>query len=369
MNTKKLFIIAAFLLVLVSGTLVIYNFFLKNSGSSPSPAPRENKSSKVAAISQEQVLAPVIDGAENKIKYYSAKNGYVFRSAFDGSGLETISDTNLDGLTKVSWSPDVTKVLTFFGKLVPPKQFSYDYKIKKAREFGPNIKWVAWSPDSQKIAYQFQTPDASSNNISVADPDGTNWRNVLQTRLQDLVVEWPTPDKLYIRSKPSGQELGFLFSIELSSGNLNKIFSDTYGFSLKWSPDGQKIIYQTTEQKGKSLKLFLANSDGSQPQPLPFATLAEKCAWSSDGANIFCAVPQNASENAAWPDDYFAGRLSIKDDVYLFDIKSQEKIKIISSSDDFSFDAIEPVVSPAKDYIFFINRKNGLLYSVKIDLK
>ncbi|OGZ33571.1 MAG: hypothetical protein A2Y98_01390 [Candidatus Portnoybacteria bacterium RBG_19FT_COMBO_36_7] len=369
MTKKKFFIIILVLFLLTSGALVVYNFFLKNGN-----APAENETGfpenelnlKITAISHEKVLAPAI-GEDNKtIKYYLEDSGRVSSLAFDGSNEESISGNSLPGLSEVIWSPDRKKVIGIFSTITPKKYF-YDYRTKKSILLNESIKSIAWAPSSEKIAYQYETSDGLYNNIGVADPDGTSWRAVFQTRLTDLVVAWPAADKICFFNKPSSQTAGSLFAIDPDSGAFTKILSDLYGLDIKWSPDGQKMVYQTTDQNGKNLKLYVAYSDGSQQKEMPVQTLAEKCAWSFDNQSIYCAVPQQFSQYAIWPDDYNFNRVSLIDDFYIINTASLAKTKIAGSDTAQSFDAQNLILAPGNDYLLFINRKNRLLYNIELD--
>ena len=371
MNAKKIFIIVIVLFLLTSGALVVYNFFLK---SKDAPAereatfPEEELNLKINPVSQEKAFAPCL-GEDNKtVKYYLEENGHVFSSAFDGSGLESLSENELPGLSEIIWSPDRKKVIGIF-QSITPKKYSYDYQTKKSVLLNEGIKSIDWAPSSQKIVYHYETADGQYNNISIANPDGSSWRAIFQTRLTDLVVRWPAPDKIYIFNKPSGQTKGSLFAIDSGSGSFSKILSDLYGLSAKWSPDGQRMIYQATEEKGKNLKLYAAYSDGSQQKELPLKTLAEKCVWSLDSQTLFCAVPVQLSEHAVWPDDYNLGRVAISDDFYIINASSLQKTKIAGSGTTQSFNAQNLILSPNGDYLFFLNKKDGLIYNIKLDLK
>lgn len=366
MTTKKIFIITLILFILTSGSLAVYNFFLKDKGE---PAPRDDEQNddlgrKPKPISKDKVFAPTIGQDDRTVKYYLQNSGRAFQSAFDGSGLNPVSTADLSGLTKIVWSPDKTKVISFFETQGTTKKYVYDYQTKISTLLNENIKTVSWSPDGQKIAYQFQIADGSAANISVANPDGSQWRNIFQTRLENLVVEWPAPTKISLRSRPSGLSAGFLFTLDPETQDFKKILSDINGLSSKWSLDSQKIIYSATDQKGKNLKLYVAQADGGNGSQLPTQTLVEKCVWSKDNRTVFCAVPQKISENAVWPDDYFLNRVAVKDDIYLIDTTNGEKTKIFESSAEYTFDVAEMLLSPMEDYLLFVNRSNGLLYSL-----
>jgi Tol biopolymer transport system component len=371
MPKKKIFFIFLGLFILASASLVIYNFVLKN-GDGPGKRSADllapDQPLKIKNINKERSFALAIGQDGQTIKYYLKDNGHVFTSQFNGSQPQPISSSDLSGLFKILWSPDGEKVIGFFNSQGPVKKYFYDYQTKENSLLSENIKSVAWSPDGEKIAYQYQSADGQFNNISLADPNGGNWRILFQTRLENLEIFWPSPDKIYVFNKPSGHTLSSLFAVDPDSGSLNKIISDQFGLAAKWSPDGQKMIYQKTEQKGKNLKLFVAQADGSQAQPLPVTTLVEKCVWSENSETVFCAVPQQLSESATWPDDYNLKRIGLKDDFYLIETTGQKEIKIAQSDDGQSFDASELVLSPQEDYLFFINRWDELIYRIDLVL-
>ena len=371
MKAKKIFIIVLVLFLLASGALVIYNFVIKKAGNAPAKRettfPETELSLKIKSISKEGAFALAI-GEDNKtIKYYLEKSGLVMSSAFDGSNLKSLSTNELPGLSEIIWSPDRKKVIGIFSSITPKKYF-YDFQTEKSVLLNESIKSIAWAPSSEKIVYHYETSDGQYDNISTANPDGSAWRAIFQTRLTDLVVKWPAADKIYIFNKPSGLSKGSLFAIDPILGNFSKILSDLYGLSPKWSPDGQKMIYQTTDQNGKNLKLYIAQADGSQQKEMPIKTLVEKCVWSSDNETLFCAVPQQLSEHAVWPDDYSLARVSVSDDFFIINTGSLQKTKIAGSDTSQSFDTQNLILSPSGDYLFFVNRKNDLIYNIKLEL-
>ncbi|MDD5589556.1 MAG: hypothetical protein PHQ47_00065 [Candidatus Portnoybacteria bacterium] len=360
---KKIFVALIIFFVLSSGSLLIYNFFFKEKTETKIEENKEK--AEIKAISEKQAFAPFLENGQ--VKYYLAQNGHVVQSKFDGTQKKEISTTDLKDLKKVAWSPDGKKVIGFYGETTGNgvKKSVFDYITKKSYPLDANIRSIAWSPDSKKIIYQY-SDNQGNNNISAANQDGSGWHNILQTRLGNLVVECPTPGKISLRSVPNSQTKGFLFVLEEKTENIVAVLDDLNGFSAKWSPDGQKILYQTTNAKGQDLKLFVADSQGQNSLQLPAITLVEKCAWSANSQKIFCAAPQNISDNATWPEDWLDGLVSVKDDLYELSADGKEKTKIVASDEARSFDVNEIIASPQGDYVLFTSRRDGLLWSVAI---
>ncbi|MBU2264959.1 hypothetical protein KJ784_02105 [Patescibacteria group bacterium] len=391
MNTTKLLIIAVALLVLVGGTFLVYNLFFKSSspgdGNEPTNAlpsasagatslPTSGNGSvnggqsgvaqKIRLVSQEPVLSPAIGEDGKTVKYYTRSNGRVLESDFIGNNLKEISSVTLNGLLKALWSPDKTKTIGVFSDNNAIKKYFYDYNNNQSALLNDQVGYVAWSPDSKRIAYQFIDQTNGQHNISVANPDGSSWKNIFKTRLDNLIVEWPSKEKISLRQPPSGLAQGILYAINSDTGDFNKILSDLFGLNVKWSPRADKILFSSTNDRGKNPQLFLTDASGTNLKNLKLTGLADKCVWSNDDRTIFCALPQEMSTSAVWPDDYYKGLVILADDFYKINLESDTKTKILGSSDEASFDAQELFLSPKEDYLFFVNKHDGLLYSLKI---
>jgi len=397
MNTKKILIIASILLVLSLGSLLVYNFFFKSTapggeteqgGSLPSASPGTGQTtggssflpgsganqsispgqtaSKIKAISKEPVLAPTIGEDGKTVKYFTRANGNVWESDFLGASLKKISSTTLNGLIKALWSPDKTKVIGFFSDNNQLKKYFYDYTNNQSSLLNEKMGSVAWSPDSKKIAYHFIDSATGQHNISVANPDGSGWANIFKTRLDNLIVEWPIKEKISLRQPPSGLAQGLLYALNSTTGDFSRALSDLFGLSVKWSPRADKILFSSTNDRGQNPGLSLTDGIGANAKDLKLSGLADKCVWASDDRTIFCALPQELSANAVWPDDYYKGLVILADDFYKINLETNAKTKILGSSDQVGFDAQELFLSPKEDYLFFVNKRDGLLWSLKI---
>lgn len=393
MNLKKIFIIALVLLFLLIGTLAVYNLFIKNPPSanptatgnlpadngqfpansvSPSPSNAANGANqnaaalKVKPISQAKVMGATLTEDGQGVKYFTLPNGYLYQSSFEGANVKAISNTNLSTLVKAIWSPDEGKIIGVFSENNKIRKYFYNYANNQSIILSDKVGYVAWSDDSHKIAYQFTDPTAGDSVISLANPDATGWQNIFKTRLDNLIVEWPAKEKISLRQAPSGLAQGILYVINPATGNFNKILSDTFGLSVKWSPRADKILLSYTDSRGRNPKLILTDEQGTQTKDLGLAGLADKCVWGQDDRTIYCALPQTISANAIWPDDYYKGLVILADDFYKINLETNAKTKIVGSTSETGYDAQDLFLSPKEDYLFFTNRRDGLLYRIKL---
>jgi hypothetical protein len=390
MNTKlkKILIIIIIILIIGLAGLLVYNFFLKpdrteeigtggefpeggESGTIPGPgeeglAPQPEQRTK--AISQEAVISPTLSSDKTQIVYYSRIDGTVWQSNFDGSNLKQISSGILDNLIDVIWAPDKGETINVFqDNLGNVSKYFYNFSTNKALPLNKYIQDINWSPESNKVAYQYHNEFTNDNNISTANPDGSGFSNILTTRMKDLIIEWPKGSELFLRERPSGLVQSSLYSLNTLSRSFAKVILEIYGFSIKWSPDGQKLLYSKTSSNGKNIKIFIANRNGSNEKSAKINTLAEKCVWSQDPRIIYCAIPKNITDANILPDDFYKGTFAANDEFWKIDIETSEKTKLLQG-DEVSeiYDAIDLFLSPEESYLFFINKVNGLLYSIKL---
>jgi Tol biopolymer transport system component len=183
-----------------------------------------------------------------------------------------------------------------------------------------------------------------------------------------MVLEWPTIDKISIHTKTSGLSDGLAIVINPSNGEFYRVLGGIFGLNIKWSPLGNLLLYSSTSIEGKNPNLYVTDQTGQNKQALGINSITEKCVFSQDNRALFCAVPQTVSENAVWPDDYYKGMTATSDNFYKINLETGEKGLVFQPGEnDKSYDAIDPFLSPKEDYLFFINRKDGMLYSLKIE--
>ena len=395
MNTKlkKFLIIIIIILILVLAGLLVYKFVIKKggggegqpSGQFPSGgAGQEGQGAggaggaggqvgpqaeqKIKAISQEAVYSPTITADKNQVIYYLRSNGNIRQSNFDGSNLNQVSSTFLENLIKVLWSPNKDKEITIFEDgLGNVSKYLYDHTTNKALPLNKYMNYVVWSPDAKKIIYQYQNDFTGDNTISLANPDGSGYLILLKTRMKDLIFDWPKGSDVFFQEKPTGLVPSSLYSLNTLTKSFSEVISNINGFSVKWSADGSKILYSKTGLTGNGIGIFVADRNGSNSKSLEIATLVEKCAWSQDLRYIYCAIPKNINEAKILPDDFYKGTFLANDEFYKINIETGDKTKLLADSQMVEvYDANDLFLSPQEDYLFFVNKTNGLLYSIKL---
>lgn len=344
---------------------MLYNFFLKEEtpieegpeeiivigGGDETPSIQANQ------LSQEPVLNPVIDN--NSVKYHSASNGNVFQSNLDGSNSTRISSDILTDLIKILWSPiDGTKMISSSDQVGQIQRYFYDFTTDESTLLNANIRSLDWSPTENKIVYQYYDALSGLNNISIANPDGSEWHNIFQTRMKDLVLKWPRADQIILQTKPSGLVQSAVYAITASGDNFQKLIDNTYGLTALWSPQGDKVLYSKTNSQGQNLELKLLTNNSTIT--LNFSTLPEKCVWAKDNSTIYCAVPTIIPDEAIMPDDYYKNLVEFSDIFYKVDLNTGQKLLLAR----LDVDAKNLLVN--EDYLIFVNKKDGLLYSLEL---
>ncbi len=169
----------------------------------------------------------------------------------------------------------------------------------------------SWSPDGSRIAFQGWTN--LDDGIYVMNADGTDLTEILTTDA--------THDIFQIAWSPDGTQIGYvvqeqeqigptpvagapqvdihytIWTANIDGSNATQRTSEGREFSLDWSPDGTKIVferYAPTDSKstsdgrdlGVASDLFIMNSDGSGEMQLTTDGNASDPAWSPDGTRI-----------------------------------------------------------------------------------
>lgn len=297
-------------------------------------------------LSDRMVVSPINSINRGNVIYYEKNTGKVFEANLGDKNEKIVSDKILPNFITGIWSPDRRSVINRFAS-GGNDVFRYLNTITdKEITFDRNIRSIAFSTDGNLVAYYYLNTTASISEpakIMIAQPDGLYPKKILDTRLRDVEIDWPVPDKISLKTGSSDL---FLLTME---GKLTKIFEAKRDLELKWSPSSKKIIFstlETTENRGYRSMLWLKDTDLKIETPLNLEGKASKCTWSIDDINVYCAVSESPSMET----------------IYKIDTKTAVSKVFLEPLATIS----EMFLSNLEDYLIFVNASTGKLYGIKI---
>ncbi len=376
---KKLFITSSFLLVLVLIFFVAYNVAFKKddktqekNASGQSEKSSENSGgqidSRIKPITDEPVVGIFLDRKNEKINFYSAVNGRAWQVDLLGEKKKSLSDSDLVGLEDVIWSSSGQQVISVFKRGDQQKSFSvYDYQQDKSAQLGRGMETVAWDNSGAKIIYKYFEESTGNKNISIANPDGSDWKKIADTEIQEVAID-PIPQTSLVSFWNEGkhQDKTGLFTVGINGGEVWNIFSERFGADYKWAPNGEKaVVSYLKDQNSNGMTTGLIDIKGSYTD-LGVPTLVSKMEWSLDNKYIYYALPA-IPENVTMPDDYKANKFKTTDTFWKINTQNGEKIRLIGLEEiNGAYDASGLFLSPSEDALFFVNRVDEKIY--RLDL-
>lgn len=120
---------------------------------------------------------------------------------------------------------------------------------------------LSWSPSGDQIAFS-STLDGDSE-IFIVDKDGANLKKLTDNTSSDLNAEW-TPDgkSIVFTSDQTGKSQIFIMNSD-GSNPVNLTKTDSEEWHGRLSPDGKKVLFMTTRHEFG--QLYTIDIDGSNP--------------------------------------------------------------------------------------------------------
>ncbi len=224
----------------------------------------------------------------------------------------------------------------------------------------PGAKSFAFSPDAKKIVYYIL--DSGNNSLFISNADGKNQKTLVKNfQLRDIILSWPKTNQIVMTSRPSGLVRGGLWSFDTNNLKIVKVIGDLPGLEAVFSPKGDEFIYSYVNQNGQN-PILAVYRKGISKKINNVSTLTDKCAWSGDSINIYCAIPKLWPDSAVLPDDYYKNTISTIDDIWKINTETGAKNIISENMGNVSNIAI----NSGENILVFILKNSGFLYQLKL---
>lgn len=274
---------------------------------------------------------------------------------------------NRNDFLMMSPSQNNEQVRTTFGRIIPAKPetataSSTEQSIEQ-KNVSSVINDLAYLPFINKIAYSVKKELGSE--IYTADLQRAN--EVLLTTLpfNEFTIDPLSSTEVMIQTKASATALGYTYTLNLTTGRLNKIIGDIAGLLTKISPDLKYYLYSQSDQSSPILRGY--NTETDITFRIGLHTIPEKCLFSPKNSALAYCFGSTAYAPALYPDDWYKGRVFNRDNLYSIDFKTGSVESVYVFEDNLSFDAYNPQLTFNDESILFQNKYDLTLWSIDLE--
>jgi len=315
------------------------------------------------------VSGAVFNKESEKIRYFDKATGHIYEITAQGQDKQQITITTIPKIFEVLWSKDATKaVLRYFeeenGTSESLKTFvmsSISTTTQTEGIFLPTKTLSAVvSPSEDKIFYLLENGEYSQG--LTATFENKNQKQIFSSQFNEFLPNWPQKNVITLLTKPSYLNEGYLYKLNPTTGYLTKIVSRIKGLTALYSPLVDSVIYSQSDNGSIATKFY--NGETKKTSDLGVKTLPEKCVFSKmDESKIYCAVPR-MFPSANYPDDWYQGSFFFSDAIWQIDTVNGST-KVLADYGDF--DAVNLFMDQNEGYLFFQDKKDSTLWSLKIE--
>lgn len=192
-------------------------------------------------------------GSSGKIIFYEKIDSMIYEIGLDGSNKKEL--TKLPGASEISFSPNSQEFIASIKDASGLGKAYFNLANSQKVNLDKRIKNVAFSPDGKKIVYHFYDDRANEGNISISNPDGSDFINIFKTRSKNMELIWPKND-LIVFNPGTNDDSSSAFSIKPDGKEFRKLSETEY---LTYFEEKTK---KEITSLGKDYLMFINAKDG-----------------------------------------------------------------------------------------------------------
>ncbi|EKD33387.1 MAG: hypothetical protein ACD_76C00041G0005 [uncultured bacterium] len=335
---KKILLVSAFILAVLGIATGLYFAFFRKAGPAPEqipPAGEEPSGVTVLPPSGAGVPVPTAPGAVGlpvsdiakggatktqqiatavnsttisqdgaSINFYKPEDGLFYRSDAAGN-ITKLSSQKFPNAKNIAWDSSGQQAVIEF-----PDGANIVYNFQTGRQFTLPEHWedFDFSANGSQIVAKSIGIDPGNRWLVVASSDGSTAKSVvpLGTNADKVTVSWSPNDAVIGFSRTGSVQTGFarqqILPLGMNNENFKGLIVEGLNFHPKWSPSGEKILYDISGELSDYKPLLWVvdgspSTMGDNRRGLGIRTWADKCAFQSN-TTLYCAVPNSMPDGS-----------------------------------------------------------------------
>ncbi|KKS77469.1 MAG: hypothetical protein UV50_C0005G0024 [Parcubacteria group bacterium GW2011_GWB1_42_9] len=194
--------------------------------------------------------------------------------------------------------------------------------------------------------------------VYVTDFSFKNSQIIKVLPFKDWVISWPEENTAVFQTKTNSQSVGSLYYLSLKNKSFRRVGNGILGFTVNANPDVKKIVYSVST--GNSFDFIYRELASGKSNTFTPKTLPEKCLW-FDSQALVCAVAERLPK-ATYPDDWYKGKLSFKDNLWIYYGESGKSSRLYDLVGENSNLDLLPQARDGLNNFYFTDKTTGILY-------
>jgi hypothetical protein len=295
------------------------------------------------------------------VRYVDKVTGHIYEMLINTKAVGKISNSTIPSIYESYFNNTADSVI--YRYLGSDNQTITSFMAtlgSRSGEFLPNnITDISLSPDATRFFYLIKNSKGTTGVVR-------GFKDIKKTQIftspyTEWLSQWINDKKIYLTTKAASGVEGSMFSLNTNTGTLSKVFGGISGLTTLSSTTGEQVLYSISEVSGPHSYIFTVATHSTNDTTL--YTLPEKCVWSKDNINIYCAVPTTIG-GGVYPDDWYQGTVSFTDKFIKLNITTNEVKLLGDSSLETPLDGTHLFLDKDETQVFFTNKKDSTFWSV-----
>ncbi len=227
-----------------------------------------------------------------------------------------------------------------------------------------NISSISVNQNGNTIFYIIDSADGAEGFLS--SPRGEEPKKIWGSWVQGWNAMWTGKNNILLTQKPSNGLGGAAFLVDSTKTHEELVLSYVPGLITNINPSTSHLLY--SRASGGNVSLFIKDLINHIDKEIPLSTFADKCVWSNiEPEIVYCFVPK-VLPDGVYPDQWYQGVKHFSDKLWKINAQTGESELLLSSEEEYNtvIDAENPQISESEKYIFFTNRKDQTIWTIKL---